>query len=207
MISQSHFGVIDVYNMRLTSLPYQASGAREEVEKISQHLIPKISEDSERLPGSPGSPRDARSLITYDPYVALSHVWGEHRSCMTTLENIMLHRSHGGLERILAALPTPHAFRDAIEVVRGLGIQYLWIDSLCIIQDSIRSWNLNSRVMDLIYGHAKLTICAADGTDSSAGLRAMHAREHHHHQYMKECVTGLRLMVSRPPELGIKAST
>lgn len=211
MISQSYFGVIDVYNMRLTSLPYQASGelSREELEKVTLHLIPNISEDSERRPGrrSPESPGDARSLITYDPYVALSHVWGEQRSCMTTLENIMLHRSHGGLERILAALPTPHAFRDAIDVVRGLGIQYLWIDSLCIIQDSTRSWNLNSRVMDLIYGHAKLTICAADGTDSSAGLRAMHAREHDHHQYMKECVTGVRLMVSRPPEAGIKAST
>ncbi|KAM0806100.1 heterokaryon incompatibility protein-domain-containing protein, partial [Usnea florida] len=173
MISQSYFGVIDIYNMRLTSLPYQVSG----------------------------------ELVTYDPYVALSHVWGEQRSCMTTLDNIMLHRSHGGLERTLASLPTPHAFRDAIDVVRGLGIQYLWIDSLCIIQDSTRSWNLNSRVMDLIYWHAKLTICAADGNDSSAGLRAMHAREHEHHQYMKECVTGVRLMVSRPPELGIKAST
>ena len=206
MISQSYFGVIDVYNMRLTSLPYQASGelSREELEKISPHLISKLSEDSERRPGSPGG---ARSLITYDPYVALSHVWGEQRSCVTTLENIMLHRSHGGLERILAALPTSHAFRDAIDVVRGLGIQYLWIDSLCIIQDSTRSWNLNSRVMDLIYGHAKLTICAADGSDSSAGLRAMHAREHDHHQYMRECVPGVRLMVSRPPEAGIKAST
>ena len=215
MISQSYFGVIDVYNMRLTSLPYRVLDrlSGEEVEKRPQLLIPKVSEDYERRPGRPGSPgsslspEDAMSLITHDPYVALSHVWGEQRSCMTTLDNIMLHRSHGGLERILAALPTPHAFRDAIEVVRGLGIQYLWIDSLCIIQDSTRSWNLNSRVMDLIYGHATLTICAADGTDSSAGLRAMHAREHDHHQYMKECVTGVRLMVSRPPELGIKAST
>ena len=205
MISQSYFGVIDVYNMRLTSLPYHASGELSREER--EHEFPNISEDSERRPGSPGSPGHARSLITYDPYVALSHVWGEQRSCMTTLENIMLHRSHGGLERVLAALPTPHAFRDAIDVVRGLGIQYLWIDSLCIIQDSTRAWNLNSRVMDLIYGHAKLTICAADGTDSSAGLRAMHAREHDHHQCMKECVTGVRLMVSRPPEAGIKAST
>ena len=180
MISQSYFGVIDVYNMRLTSLPYQVSGklSREEVEKRPQLLIPKVSQDYERRPGSRQSPEDAMSLITHDPYVALSHVWGKQGSCMTTLDNIMLHRSHGGLERILAALPTPHAFRDAIEVVRGLRIQYLWIDSLCIIQDSTRSWNLNSRVMDLIYGHAKLTICAADGMDSSAGLRAMHVRGH-----------------------------
>ena len=196
MISQSYFGVIDVHNMRLTALPYHTCSelSREEVDKRFQLLSRDI-------------PEDALLLITHEPYVALSHVWGEQRSCMTTLNNIMLHRNHGGLERTLAALPTPHAFRDAIEVVRGLGIQYLWIDSLCIIQDSTRSWNLNSRVMDLIYGHAKLTICAADGMDSSAGLRAMHAREHDNHQYMKECVTGVRLMVSRPPELGIKAST
>lgn len=126
---------------------------------------------------------------------------------MTTLQNIMLHRKHGGLENILADLPSCHALRDAIDIVRGLGIQHLWIDSLCIVQNSTRSWNLDAPVMDLIYGHAKLTICAADGKDSSAGLKAMHANENAHHQNIEECVTGVPLMVSRPPEIGIKAST
>ncbi|MCJ1454643.1 hypothetical protein MMC28_004996 [Mycoblastus sanguinarius] len=183
MISQSYFGVVDVYNMQLTSLPYKRS-----------------------LGDLPFYPPD-EEFIVHEPYVALSHVWGKGRSYQTTLQNVMLHRNHGGLEKILADLPERHVFRDAMDIVRGLGIQYMWIDSLCIVQNSIRSWNLNARVMDLIYGNAKLTICAADGQDSSVGLRAMHTKEHDDHQYMRECVPGVRLMVSRPPEAGIEAST
>ena len=61
-----------------------------------------------------------------------------------------------------------------------------------------------------IYGHIKPTICAADGKDSFTGLKARHADEsddHHHHQYIEECVTGVSLMGSCPPETSIKAST
>ena len=193
MISQSYFGVVDVYNMQLTSLPYEV---------VNNMVVeePGCYEAPEMIQQSSGT-------IVHKPYVALSHVWGKGKSYTTTLENIMLHRSHGGLEGILADLPVRHAFRDAIDIAQGLGIQYMWIDSLCIVQDSTRSWNLNSRVMDLIYGNATLTICAADGQDSSIGLKAMHAKEHDNHQYIKECVPGVRLMVSRPPEVGIKAST
>jgi Heterokaryon incompatibility protein (HET) len=163
MISQSYFGVIDVLNMQLTSLP---------------------SADT--------------------PYVALSYVWGQGDPYTTILSNIMLHRGHGGLDKFLPDLPP--VIRDSIDLVRRLGMQYIWIDSLCIVQDSPRSWNLNARAMDLVYGNAKLTICAADGHDSSTGLKAMHAKEYDVCQYKEECAPGVRLMVSRPPEMGIRAS-
>ena len=78
---------------------------------------------------------------------------------------------------------------------------------MCIVQDSPRSWNLNSRAMDLIYGNAILTICAADGTDASAGLRAMNAKENEANQLKADCAPGVRLMISRPPETSIKLST
>ncbi len=79
---------------------------------------------------------------------------------------------------------------------------------MCIVQDSPRSWNLNSRAMDLIYGNAILTICAADGADASSfGLRALHPTENDANQLKKDCAPGVRLMVSRPPETSIKQST
>lgn len=97
-------------------------------------------------------------------------------------------------------------FHDAFNLVRFLGVRYIWIDSLCIVQDSSRSWNLNSRVMDLIYGNALMTICAADGVDSSTGLRAMHPNEHATPQISAVCTPEVRLMVLRPPEIWIRAS-
>ena len=92
-----------------------------------------------------------------------------------------------------------------MDIVRGLEIQYLWIDSLCILQDSTRSWNLNARAMDLRYGHAKLKICAADGKDLSANLKAVYVNEYDHHQYIKDYVTEVRLIISRSLETDIKA--
>lgn len=64
----------------------------------------------------------------------------------------------------------PLTFRDAILITRRLGYQYLWIDSLCIIQDSIEDWQREAASMDYIYKHASLTIAAEAGGDSSAGI-------------------------------------
>lgn len=93
-----------------------------------------------------------------------------------------------------------------MDIVRRLGLRFLWVDSLCIVQDSKRSWNLNSRVMDLIYGHAFLTICAADGYDAYSGLRALSSSGNSPSQYIEECVPGVRLMVSQLAETGINSS-
>jgi hypothetical protein len=47
-------------------------------------------------------------------------------------------------------------FRDAILVTRELGLQYLWIDSLCIIQDDANDWAIESAKMANVYGDAHL---------------------------------------------------
>jgi hypothetical protein len=49
--------------------------------------------------------------------------------------------------------------RDAIVVCRSLRIKYLWIDSLCILQDDLDDWSKESEVMGLIYYYACFTIC------------------------------------------------
>lgn len=57
-------------------------------------------------------------------------------------------------------------------LVKRIGLRYLWVDSLCIVQDSLSSWELNAKAMHLVYGNAYFTICAADG-DATTGLRAL----------------------------------
>jgi hypothetical protein len=64
----------------------------------------------------------------------------------------------------------PPTFRDAVLITRRLGYQYLWIDSLCIIQDSPEDWLAESAKMGYIYKHASLTIAAEAGADSEAGI-------------------------------------
>jgi len=64
----------------------------------------------------------------------------------------------------------PKTFADAIQVGRALGIRYLWIDSLCIIQDSPDDWRHESSRMASIYEHAWCGIAATKAANSSEGL-------------------------------------
>ena len=66
-------------------------------------------------------------------YVALSHCWGGVVPIMTTTSTI------GEFVRRLPS-EMPKTFADAIAVTRTMGQRYLWIDSLCILQDSADDW-------------------------------------------------------------------
>ncbi|KAK2009237.1 heterokaryon incompatibility protein [Colletotrichum eremochloae] len=184
MISHSYFGVIDVQNMQLTQLPCRP--------------LP-------RPRGYGQQPhRETPEQLKPEPYVALSYVWGADPEAYTTrMENVMLHRTHGGLEEVLQKMP--RAIRDAIDLTRRLGFRYVWVDRLCIVQNSARSWKLNAYNMDLIYGNAALTICAADG-DAAKGLRAMRPTDRNTRQVRGLVGPQLELMVTRPPEIYIRAS-
>jgi hypothetical protein len=46
---------------------------------------------------------------------------------------------------------TTQLFQDAISVTRALGIRYLWIDALCILQDSVKDWEQESANMAAVY--------------------------------------------------------
>ncbi|EJT75163.1 hypothetical protein GGTG_05100 [Gaeumannomyces tritici R3-111a-1] len=106
-------------------------------------------------------------------YVALSYVWGRDPGSApytSTRSNVMRHIQKGGLGAAWDKLPA--TIKDAFLLVRRLGLRYLWVDSLCITQDSRVSWNFNAQSMHLVYGYALFTICAADG-DATTGLRAV----------------------------------
>jgi len=97
-------------------------------------------------------------------YATLSHCWG--RAQMARL----LASNQADLERGIALATLPATFQQAIGVTRFLEIPYLWIDSLCIVQDSAADWEVESAAMADVYGHALVNIAAASSTDASGGL-------------------------------------
>lgn len=99
-------------------------------------------------------------------FITLSHVWGAVPFLRLLRKNYLaLHEIQELLFKEL-----PRTFQDVIQFVRQLGYHYIWIDSLCIIQDDQNDWVYTSQLMDRIYGSSIMTICAASGSDPQAGL-------------------------------------
>jgi hypothetical protein len=98
-------------------------------------------------------------------YIALSHCWGSSKPELLTT-TITLENMKEGFELSQA----PKTFRDAILVTRSLGVPYLWIDSLCIIQGDDADWAAESSKMGDVYSGAYLTIAASNAADDHAGF-------------------------------------
>jgi hypothetical protein len=98
------------------------------------------------------------------PYVALSHQWGDAELPKTTLANIQQRR------RSISRAALSKTIQDAISIVRELGFRYLWIDVLCIIQDSESDWLNQSATMGDVFRSAVLTLAVADSKDHSEGI-------------------------------------
>ncbi len=102
-------------------------------------------------------------------YCTLSHCWGpvEKRPLLTVNANYEEHVQGILIDRL------PKTFRETLLFARGIGIEYVWIDSLCIIQDSYEDWEVESRKMGTIYNNASLVVAAAGSTNSTEGLFVM----------------------------------
>ncbi|KAH7394458.1 heterokaryon incompatibility protein-domain-containing protein [Pyrenochaeta sp. MPI-SDFR-AT-0127] len=95
-------------------------------------------------------------------YVAFSHIWGLAKGIpKTTLETLQLHKKN------IPWSTLPRAFQEAVVLTRALGFRWLWIDSLCLVQDDAQEKLEESLKMDEIFGNAFLTIAATSSTDSS----------------------------------------
>ncbi|EMD61141.1 hypothetical protein COCSADRAFT_192916 [Bipolaris sorokiniana ND90Pr] len=89
-------------------------------------------------------------------YVALSYCWGHGLSYVTkqdTLLSLLTRISYNDL---------PQTFQHAITATRNLGYRYLWLDALCIVQDSVQDWERESQKMGVIYSQAVVTIAATE---------------------------------------------
>jgi hypothetical protein len=103
-------------------------------------------------------------------YVALSHCWGGSKPLITTTENISSYIVNLPYERL------PRTFYEAIIVTRAMGLDYIWIDSLCIIQNSIEDWTNEAACMATVYENAFVAISADAAVDCQAGFLDKPAR-------------------------------
>ncbi|KAK0119420.1 hypothetical protein ONS95_010872 [Cadophora gregata] len=98
-------------------------------------------------------------------YIALSYCWGPKGQSIMLKESTLREFKIGIVVRNL-----PRTLQDAIIVTRKLGIRYLWIDALCIIQDSDSDKAHELTQMPFIYKNAMLTISAAIAEDCEKGF-------------------------------------
>ena len=114
----------------------------------------------------PESPFLENAGRTTGEYVALSYKWGQSRRLLTCLHNLEAHYQALPLHSL------PRTFKDAIRVARVLGCSFLWIDALCIIQDSPEDQAREISRMGTIFRGAMCTIFAkaADNADTGLGV-------------------------------------
>jgi heterokaryon incompatibility protein (HET) len=96
-------------------------------------------------------------------YTTLSYVWGKTQQLTTTTARYKNHQ---------AGIPFkcfPKTMQDAFIITRNLGIRYIWIDALCIIQDDGQDWQREAAQMGSVYANSYLTISAASASDNSEG--------------------------------------
>ena len=126
-------------------------------------------------------------------YVALSYVWGQRPTILapgdnaevapillTTKKNkksLSLRKSLSQMRKASSSSGRiPRTVRDAMEFTRKIGMRYLWVDTLCIVQNDRKDMTRLIERMDDVYNNAALTIIAAAGSDADAGLRGISPR-------------------------------
>lgn len=106
---------------------------------------------------------ESNTVTPSGPYMTLSHSWGKGH--MMTL-------TKGSYNTLLQGIPIsslPPTFRDACSIAQRLGVQYLWIDALCIFQDKddLSDWSREASLMYKVYSFSHCNIVAADNGNSS----------------------------------------
>jgi hypothetical protein len=97
-------------------------------------------------------------------YCSLSHCWGKQPFLNLTRNNYS-----SFLEDIDISL-VPRTFQDAFAATHKLGFQFIWINSLCIIQDDTADWAEESGKMSSVYSNSTVNFAATSSKDGSAGL-------------------------------------
>lgn len=158
--SQGHFKMIATWldDCKRNHLGCRIDGMNEEPKDALQRSTSKLPRRVVDVGTCSGSKiRLLESPDSEGEYVALSHRWPTDPSkyYTTTRATINDRKQEMHLENM------PQNFQDAITVSRALGFRYLWIDSLCIVQDDTMDWNQQSVLMGQIYNRATITIMSA----------------------------------------------
>ncbi|KAF5532925.1 tol [Fusarium mexicanum] len=114
-------------------------------------------------------------------YIAFSHCWGKVEAIKLLKENVDRFRLGISIHDL------PNTYQEAIQLSLRMGFRYIWIDSLCIIQDSSLDWMQEAKDMKRVYEHAIFNLCSATASDSAGTsfvarhtslLRPLHVKVH-----------------------------
>ncbi|CZR56181.1 uncharacterized protein PAC_06069 [Phialocephala subalpina] len=97
-------------------------------------------------------------------WATLSHCWGGSALMVTSTHTLEEHTREIPMDRM------PQTFLDAVNITRELGIEHLWIDSLCIVQDSEEDWVNESSKMAQVYRYSILNIAAEASRNAGDGI-------------------------------------
>ena len=124
-------------------------------------------------------------------YLALSYVWGNPKDgrLVLNLDNKHLLAKPHALCAYWDIIPK--TISSAMKLVKDLGERYLWVDSLCLVQDDEEEVEECTIVMDKYYAMAILTIVAASGTDAYAGLPGVHPTPRRSTKIVKQVLPGI----------------
>jgi hypothetical protein len=136
--------------------------------------------------------RCVKLLDSNTKYLALSYVWGGVPAFRCTLENLEALETPGGL----CFEDLPRTIRDAITLASGIGERYIWVDSLCIVQDDEMSKKTQIAAMGSIYRSALATIVAHHGETADAGLSGVtpHSPRIQHRERFQGLVVANRMV-------------
>lgn len=127
-------------------------------------------------------------------YAALSYVWGKTPVFRTLERNVMDLMQVGSLTR----QDLPKSIRDAMALARAIGFEYIWVDSICIIQDSDADKSMQIGMMDDIYRRASLIIVAAAGDHANAGIPGLEYGSRSLSQHTIQVSEAFTLVALRP---------
>jgi len=99
------------------------------------------------------------------PYVALSYCWGPSQATFKTTRASLAERLSG-----IPWTSLPRTFQDTVAFCWELGVRYLWIDALCIVQDDPVDWEREAVNMQSVYSNSFLTVAATRCPDNNTSL-------------------------------------
>lgn len=100
-------------------------------------------------------------------YMAVSHCWG---NIPQSEQFRLLNENIETLSENIDYAALPQTFQDAVDLSRRLGTRYIWIDSICIIQNNAADWVAESARMGSVYRHSYFTLAVSSSPSSLVGL-------------------------------------
>lgn len=98
------------------------------------------------------------------PYAALSYCWGDNATFMTVKDTLEKYEKDIPIEEL------PQTLKDAFCLTKELGLDYLWVDAICIVQGDGTEWKEESQKMGHIYSNAKIVLAATTSRNVQDGM-------------------------------------